>query len=46
MFNQKTVISMLLGHATADAIGVPGGTDISKQVYIKPVRLADTFSHG
>ncbi len=23
MFNQKTVISMLLGHATADAIGVP-----------------------
>ncbi len=30
----------------ADAIGVPGGTDISKQVYIKPVRLADTFSHG
>ena len=30
----------------ADAVGVPGGKDFSKQVYIKPVRLADTFSHG
>lgn len=30
----------------ADAVGVPGGQDFSKEVYIRPVRLADTFSHG
>ncbi len=30
----------------ADAVGIPGGKDFSKSVYIKPVRLADTFSHG
>ena len=30
----------------ADAVGVPGGQDFSKEVYIKPVRLENTFSHG
>jgi nitrogen fixation protein NifB len=30
----------------ADAAGIPGGTDISKQLYIRPVRLENTFSHG
>ncbi len=30
----------------ADAVGVPGGQDFSKEVYIKPVRLDGTFSHG
>ncbi|MBP5447429.1 MAG: radical SAM protein [Treponema sp.] len=30
----------------ADAVGVPGGQDFSKEVYIKPVRLGGTFSHG
>ena len=30
----------------ADAVGVPGGKDISKQIYIKEVRVDNTFSHG
>jgi len=30
----------------ADAAGLLGGDDISKQLYIRPVRLEDTFSHG
>lgn len=30
----------------ADAAGIPGGTDVSKQLYIRPVRLENTFSHG
>jgi len=30
----------------ADAAGVPGGTDFSRQIYIREVRAANTFSHG
>jgi nitrogen fixation protein NifB len=30
----------------ADAVGVPGGIDVSKQLYIRPVKLEETFSHG
>ncbi len=30
----------------ADAIGVPGGKDISKQIYMRELRLENTFSHG
>lgn len=30
----------------ADAAGIPGGKDVSKQLYIRPVRLENTFSHG
>ena len=30
----------------ADAAGIPGGADVSKQLYIRPVRLENTFSHG
>lgn len=30
----------------ADAAGVPGGADISPKLYIRPVRLENTFSHG
>ena len=30
----------------ADAVGIPGGEDISKQVYVKAVNAANTFSHG
>ena len=30
----------------ADAIGIPGGKDISKQIYLKEVKLDNTFSHG
>lgn len=30
----------------ADAAGIPGGTDVSRQLYIRPVRLENTFSHG
>lgn len=30
----------------ADAAGIPGGTDVSKQLYIRPVNLENTFSHG
>jgi len=30
----------------ADAAGIPGGTDVSEQLYVRPVRLENTFSHG
>ncbi len=30
----------------ADAVGIPGGEDFSKIVYIRPVRQENTFSHG
>jgi nitrogen fixation protein NifB len=30
----------------ADAAGVPGGRDVSDQLYARPVRLENTFSHG
>lgn len=30
----------------ADAAGIPGGVDVSRQLYIRPVRLENTFSHG
>jgi nitrogen fixation protein NifB len=30
----------------ADAVGIPGGNDLSRQVFIRPVRLENTFSHG
>jgi len=30
----------------ADAAGIPGGVDIAEQLYIHPVRLENTFSHG
>jgi nitrogen fixation protein NifB len=30
----------------ADAAGVPGGADVSGALYIRPVRLENTFSHG
>lgn len=30
----------------ADAAGIPGGTDVSGQLYLRPVRLENTFSHG
>ena len=30
----------------ADAAGIPGGADVSEKLYIRPVRLEDTFSHG
>ncbi|MCR5032932.1 MAG: radical SAM protein [Lachnospiraceae bacterium] len=30
----------------ADAIGIPGGKDISKQIYLREVKLENTFSHG
>jgi nitrogen fixation protein NifB len=30
----------------ADAIGVPGGKDISKQIYMRELKLENTFSHG
>ena len=30
----------------ADAVGIPGGRDISKQIYLKELNLKDTFSHG
>ena len=30
----------------ADAVGIPGGRDISKQIYLKEVRTENTFSHG
>lgn len=30
----------------ADAAGVPGGKDVSKELYIRPVKLENTFSHG
>jgi nitrogen fixation protein NifB len=30
----------------ADAIGIPGGADVSGQLFIRPVRAENTFSHG
>ena len=33
-------------HCRADAAGIPGGTDVSRQLYIRPVTLENTFSHG
>lgn len=30
----------------ADAAGIPGGVDVSSQIYIRPIRLENTFSHG
>lgn len=30
----------------ADAAGVPGGVDVSQALYVRPVTLEDTFSHG
>jgi nitrogen fixation protein NifB len=30
----------------ADAAGIPGGQDVSAQLYIRPVKLENTFSHG
>lgn len=30
----------------ADAAGIPGGRDISDQVYIRPIKAENTFSHG
>lgn len=33
-------------HCRADAAGIPGGKDVSKQLYIRPVTLENTFSHG
>lgn len=33
-------------HCRADAAGIPGGRDVSRQLYIRPVTLENTFSHG
>lgn len=33
-------------HCRADAIGIPGKTDISSEVYVKKIKHAETFSHG
>lgn len=30
----------------ADAAGIPGVSDVSKQLYIRPLKLENTFSHG
>lgn len=30
----------------ADAIGIPGGQDLTRQIYLRPVNLENTFSHG
>ena len=30
----------------ADAAGIPGGLDVSGQLYIRPISLENTFSHG
>ncbi|MBQ1894503.1 MAG: radical SAM protein [Clostridiales bacterium] len=30
----------------ADAVGIPGGKDISKQIYLREIKATDTFSHG
>jgi nitrogen fixation protein NifB len=30
----------------ADAAGIPGGADVSEKLYIRPVMLENTFSHG
>ena len=33
-------------HCRADAAGIPGGKDVSGSLYIRPVTLENTFSHG
>lgn len=33
-------------HCRADAIGIPGGEDLSRQVYVKKITTSETFSHG
>lgn len=30
----------------ADAAGIPGGKDVAEQLYVSPVRMENTFSHG
>ncbi|MBO7355343.1 MAG: radical SAM protein [Lachnospiraceae bacterium] len=30
----------------ADAVGLPGGKDISKQIYLREIKAENTFSHG
>ncbi len=30
----------------ADAVGLPGGKDISKQIYLREIKSENTFSHG
>lgn len=30
----------------ADAAGIPGGKDVSSQIYVRPVKVENTFSHG
>lgn len=30
----------------ADAAGILGGSDVSKELYVRPVKLENTFSHG
>ncbi len=30
----------------ADAAGIPGGEDFSRQIYIRPIKQENTFSHG
>lgn len=30
----------------ADAVGIPGGEDFAKAIYIRPIRQENTFSHG
>jgi nitrogen fixation protein NifB len=33
-------------HCRADAIGVPGGRDVSDQIYQRRINVENTFSHG
>lgn len=33
-------------HCRADAAGVLGGKDVSKQIYTRPIHAENTFSHG
>ena len=33
-------------HCRADAAGIPGGNDVSRQLYIRPITMENTFSHG
>ena len=33
-------------HCRADAAGIPGGKDVSRQLYLRPITLENTFSHG
>lgn len=30
----------------ADAVGIPDGPDLARQIYLRPVKLEPTFSHG